>query len=92
MSIDLAAAKAYLRVIHGDDDAQITLLMNSALAALERYAGDNYDATAADIDAAHLLYLDYLYYPRDDVELDEVTGWPMAVAALMQQFRLPTLA
>ncbi len=42
------------------------------------------------MDAAQLLYLDYLYYPRSDVTLDPVTGWPMAVAALMLPFRLPT--
>ncbi len=90
MSVDLATAKAFLRITHSDDDAQITLLMNSAAAALERYAGDDFDAYDEDVDAAQLLYLDYLYYPRSDVTLDPVTGWPMAVAALLLPFRLPT--
>ena len=45
-----------------------------------------------DLKAAQLLYIEYLFYPPDKIDMDEVTGWPLSVAALARPYRLPTLA
>lgn len=92
MSIDLVRAKEHLRVRHDDQDDYITLLISSALAALQRYAGDNFDPDAPDIDAAHLVLIDHLFYPEKPFVMDSYTGWPRPVAALMKPFRNTTLA
>ena len=92
MSVDLGRAKEHLRIRHDDQNDYITTLMASALAALQRYAGDNYDENAADIDAAHLILVDHLFYPEKDYKIDPHTLWPLPVVALMKPFRNSTLA
>ena len=92
MSVTLAEAKAQLRVRHDEQDDYITLLISAARAAIERYTGDNFDEALDDLKAAQLLYIEYLFYPPDKIDMDELTGWPLSVAALARPYRLPTLA
>lgn len=91
MSITLDEAKAHLRIRSDAHDAHITLLVSSADAALQRYAGDNHDPNAADLKAAQMLLVEQMFYPSENMETDEATGWPVAAAALAQPFRVPTL-
>ena len=91
MSVTLAEAKAHLRVRNDDQDTHIALLVSSADAALQRYAGDNHDPAADDLKAAQLLLVEHMFYPPENVAIDEVTGWPVAVAALASPFRTPTV-
>ena len=91
MTITLEEAKAHLRIRHADHDAHIGLLVSSADAALQRYAGDNHDPDAFDLKAAQMLLVEQMYYPAGDIEIDEQTGWPVAAAALARPYRLPTV-
>lgn len=87
MTITLELAKSHLRVLHDDEDALITSYIGAAHAWVIRYAGDNYDAAAPELDQAELLLIGFYYENRgisDDV--------PPAVKSLAGPFRLPTLA
>ena len=92
MSVTLAEAKAQLRVRHDEQNDYISLLINAARSAIERYTGENFDEGLDDLKAAQLLYIEYLFYPPEKFEMDEATGWPLSVSALARPYRLPTLA
>ena len=92
MSVTLTEAKGHLRIRSADHDAHITLLVASSDAALRRYTGDQYDPDAPDLKAAQLLLIEQMFYPSSGLDLDDVTGWPVAAAALAQPYRAPTIA
>ena len=90
MTVSLDQAKAQLRVRHNDDDQFITDLVERAEAAIERYVGADV-TTAADLDAAKVLLVEFWFYPDSKVDVDTDTGFPRAVVSLARPFRTPTL-
>lgn len=86
MSVALTLAKQHLRVHHNDEDDLIVTYIDAALAWLQRFCGDNYDAYAPELEQAQLLLVGYFYENRGIG--DEV---PPAVKALAGPFRLPTV-
>ncbi len=91
MSISLTEAKAQLRIRHSEQDDYITLLASAATAAIARFIDPDLETFPDDLKAAELLLLEHLFYPADSIDTDEVTGWPLCVAALAWPYRLPTV-
>lgn len=51
-----------------------------------------YNPVPVDLEHAMLLLIENWYYPDNEAEIDEVTGFPVAVVSLAGPFRLPTVA
>lgn len=94
MSVELALAKAHLRITSDDLDVLIQSHIASADAHIVRFVNDD----ELDIDeqpeliAAQLLLIEWLFDPEGKVEIDDIHGIPGAVVALAGPFRLPTVA
>lgn len=94
MSVDLALAKAHLRITSDDQDLLIQSHIASADAQIVRFINDDeldIDATP-ELVSAQLLLIEWLFDPEGKVEIDDIHGMPGAVVALAGPFRLPTVA
>lgn len=90
MSVDLAAAKAHLRVTGSSEDTIIAAYLAAASAWVERFIGTAFeefeDGVPVELDQATLLLIGHFYQFRD-----ENAPIPEAVKFLCGPFRTPTL-
>lgn len=94
MSVSLELAKAHLRITHDDQDVLISSHIASADARIRRFVANaeiNIDAEA-DLVAAQLLLVEWLFDPEGKVEIDDIYKMPRAVVSLAQPHRTPTVA
>lgn len=92
MSVSLTEVKQSLHILHNDDDAQLTDLIDQSLSALLRFVGEGYDVYADELSAAQIIWIRWRYYSDEDVELDPIHNLPRAFVALAGPYRTPTVA
>jgi len=99
--VTLPEAKAHLRIMHDDEDATITLMMNAATEIVVDYIKrPDHEWTDADapflIKAAVLLVLTGLYENRGDEEspdYSQADGYlAKTVTAILHRYRDPAFA
>lgn len=90
--ITLEQVKAQLALTADDDDGLLTDLIARADAWALRFADEDADPAAPDMDQAKLLLIQHWFEPDDKTPMDDFFGVPLAVIASIGPFRTPTLA
>jgi hypothetical protein len=92
MSVSLTEVKQSLHILHSDDDAQLTDLIDQSLSALLRFVGEGYDVYADELNAAQIIWIRWRYYTDEAVDLDPIHNLPRPFVALAGPYRTPTVA
>lgn len=91
--LTLAQIKRHLHILHDDDDSQLSDLARQAGKEMLRYVGQYaMDSYASELLIAQIIWVRWRYYVDEQVEIDEITGYPRAFVALAGPYRTPTFS